>query len=119
VSGLAISIRLDDDQLEAIAVRVAEILSAKQLEMHAPVGQALTVAEAAERLRVSSKTIYRAVESGRLPAHRVGRAVRIDIDWLAAIKTKKPARTAAAPLSRARGPGREFTTRARGRSLGA
>lgn len=37
----------------------------------------LTVAEAADVLAVSRKTIYRLVWRGRLPARRVGRALRI------------------------------------------
>lgn len=44
----------------------------------------LTVAEAAERLRVSRPTVWRWIDSGRLPAFRVGaRSIRIreeDID---------------------------------------
>lgn len=37
----------------------------------------LTVNEVAERLKVSTKTVYRAVESGELRASRIGRAWRI------------------------------------------
>jgi len=37
----------------------------------------LTVAEAAERLRVSTKTIRRQIAAGTLAAHRIGRSVRI------------------------------------------
>jgi excisionase family DNA binding protein len=43
----------------------------------------LTVAELAEQLRVSNMTVYRLVQSGRLPATRVGRSYRIreeDVD---------------------------------------
>jgi excisionase family DNA binding protein len=37
----------------------------------------LTVEEVAERARVSSKTVYRAIWSGRLKAYRVGGQWRI------------------------------------------
>jgi excisionase family DNA binding protein len=40
----------------------------------------LTVAELAEQLRVSNMTVYRLVQSGRLPATRVGRSYRIRED---------------------------------------
>ena len=43
-----------------------------------PLRQFLTVPEAAERLRVSPKTVYRLVWSGQLPAHRIGSQIRID-----------------------------------------
>jgi excisionase family DNA binding protein len=45
--------------------------------------QALTVAEAARRLKVSKDKVYRMVESAELPHHRVGKQIRIlpeDID---------------------------------------
>lgn len=41
-----------------------------------PLNQALTVSEAAIYLSVSPTTIYTHARSGRLPAHRVGRAWR-------------------------------------------
>lgn len=37
----------------------------------------LTAAEVAERLRVSTMTIYRLIRSGELPAVRVGRNYRV------------------------------------------
>ena len=37
----------------------------------------LTVAEVAEMMRVSNMTVYRMVESGKLPAVRFGRSYRI------------------------------------------
>ena len=43
----------------------------------------LTVAELAQQLRVSNMTVYRLVQSGQLPATRVGRSYRIreeDVD---------------------------------------
>ncbi len=43
-------------------------------------GHFLTVAEVAKRLRVSNMTVYRLVNSGQLPAVRVGRGYRIRED---------------------------------------
>jgi excisionase family DNA binding protein len=43
-----------------------------------------TVAEVADALRVSTMTVYRLVQSGDLPALRVGRAIRIPADGLGA-----------------------------------
>jgi excisionase family DNA binding protein len=40
------------------------------------------VREAATRLAVSERTVYRLARSGGLPTFRVGRAVRIDADEL-------------------------------------
>lgn len=40
----------------------------------------MTVAEVAEMLRVSTMTVYRLVQSGALPAVRVGRSYRIRAD---------------------------------------
>ncbi|MDQ2725669.1 MAG: helix-turn-helix domain-containing protein [Actinomycetota bacterium] len=43
----------------------------------------VTVSEVADQLRVSNMTVYRLVQSGQLPAVRVGRSYRIraeDVD---------------------------------------
>ena len=52
----------------------------------------VTVAEVADQLRVSNMTVYRLVQSGQLPATRVGRSYRIreeDVDrYLAAQYTR-------------------------------
>lgn len=45
-----------------------------------PMARYLTVAEVARRLRVSNMTVYRLVNSGQLPATRVGRGYRIRTD---------------------------------------
>jgi len=47
-----------------------------------------TVAEVAEVLRVSRATAYRLVESGELPASRIGGSIRISRDDLLAVITK-------------------------------
>lgn len=39
----------------------------------------LTVAEVAEAMRVSKMTVYRLVQSGNLPAVRVGRSYRVPL----------------------------------------
>ena len=47
--------------------------------------QTLTAAEAAQRLKVSEKKVYRLCKDGVIPHHRVGRAIRIrpeDLDAL-------------------------------------
>jgi excisionase family DNA binding protein len=43
----------------------------------------LSVAEIADRLKLSEKTVRRWIERGDLPAHHLGRAVRISEDDLA------------------------------------
>lgn len=43
----------------------------------------LTVAEVAERMRVSRMTVYRLVHSGELPAVRFGRSFRVPPDAVA------------------------------------
>jgi excisionase family DNA binding protein len=43
-------------------------------------GRFMTVAEVARHLRVSNMTVYRLVNSGQLPAVRVGRGYRIRED---------------------------------------
>lgn len=51
--------------------------------------QFVTVGEVAELLRVSNMTVYRLVQSGALPAVRVGRSYRIredDVDRYLAVR---------------------------------
>lgn len=49
--------------------------------------EVLTVDEVAELLRVNRKTVYSAIQRGKLPARRLGTAIRISRDqvlrWLA------------------------------------
>ena len=42
------------------------------------VADLLTVAEVAEKLRVSTMTVYRLIQREELPALRIGRSYRID-----------------------------------------
>jgi excisionase family DNA binding protein len=46
-------------------------------------GRFVTVAEVADRLRVSTMTVYRLIQSGELPAARIGKSYRLreeDVD---------------------------------------
>jgi excisionase family DNA binding protein len=54
------------------------------LQSSKPSEQYLGVGEVAKRLNVSEKTVRRKIESGDLPAHRVGRLLRISERHLAA-----------------------------------
>lgn len=49
------------------------------------VPQLLTVQEAADRLNASTKTVRRLIASKKLPAHRVGRLLRVAGDDLVAM----------------------------------
>lgn len=42
----------------------------------------LSVAEAAEMLGVSTRTGYRMVDAGEIPAIRIGRSLRVPADWV-------------------------------------
>ena len=58
----------------------------------------LTVAEVAEMMRVSNMTVYRLVQSGKLPAVRFGRSYRIPESAVAAaIELPDPRRWARLP----------------------
>jgi len=62
-----------------------EILSRALAVIDPPNSGPLTVKQAAERLRVSDKTIYKMIDNGRLRCQRIGRAIRInprDLDGL-------------------------------------
>ena len=57
-----------------------------------PAAQWLTIAEAAARLRVSTKTIRRYIDAGRLEVSRVGpKMIRIDVADLDALIVPIPA----------------------------
>jgi excisionase family DNA binding protein len=53
----------------------------------------LNVREAAQMLRVSVRTVYGLIESGRLPAYRVGGQLRLSRDALAAWLLEQATRT--------------------------
>jgi excisionase family DNA binding protein len=69
---LALTITLPPDQLEALARRVADLLS------EASDDGFLDVDSAAEYLGLSRKAVYRLVERRRLPHHRAGRRLLFD-----------------------------------------
>lgn len=78
-----------------------------------------SIDDVAVALRVHYNTVYRAVRDGRLPAVRVGRAVRIkvsDIDKLRVDVTPTPAEPIRHRPPRPRAPRGEFARRARGLS---
>jgi excisionase family DNA binding protein len=57
-----------------------------------PVGKLRTIEETAELLSVSVRTVRRLIESGALPVHRIGRAVRIsDADIAAFLAANRSA----------------------------
>lgn len=37
----------------------------------------LSTAEAADRLGITSRTLYRLIDAGKLPAYRIGRVIRL------------------------------------------
>jgi len=55
-----------------------------------PVGKLRTIDETAELLSVSVRTVRRLIESGALPVHRIGRAVRISDADIAAFLAANP-----------------------------
>lgn len=62
--------------------------------MHEPVPEMATVAETAERLKCSTKTVRRYIADGRLTAYRVGpKMLRVDLadveKLMRAIPTRK------------------------------
>jgi len=84
----------------------------------------VTVEEAAAALSVTPQTVYRRVEDGTIPAVRIGRAIRIDLDQaLEQMRVEAGTRGAAgrsAAITRrppaAREPQGAFARRARGLS---
>jgi excisionase family DNA binding protein len=53
------------------------------MQMHTPAkAPLLSIAEAAELLRISRATVYRLIGAGEMPALRVGHSLRIDRDEL-------------------------------------
>ncbi|WP_217913276.1 helix-turn-helix domain-containing protein [Miltoncostaea marina] len=87
----------------------------------AAVPQHLTLHEAAERLGVSYRTLWRQVRAGTLPAMRIGRAIRVSVEDLEQLRhdpdaAARAGRSAArtTPPPRARQPRGEFARMARG-----
>lgn len=68
---MRVELVLSDDQVEAIARRVAEMLASSPVA--APAGELLTVREAAEFLRCSRQRVDNLLSQGRLPRVKEGR----------------------------------------------
>jgi excisionase family DNA binding protein len=72
--------------VDMLAVSTArDILSRTLATIDPPNAGPLTVKQAADRLAVSEKTIYKMIKKGRLRCQRIGRAIRIntmDLDGL-------------------------------------
>lgn len=85
-------------RIEQLEARVAELDKPSRL---------LTVGDAASRLGMSSSYIRAAIRDGRLPEHRLGRAVRVaiaDVDALVSASTRRAAPVAKptdSPIERA------------------
>jgi len=92
------------DALEESAVKNLPLVDRSKLE-HAQKGPAgkeyappepgeqfLSVAEVAKRLGVAEKTVRRRIATGDLPAHRVGKLIRISERILTASLTRAPRR---------------------------
>lgn len=74
-------ILLTPDELRALLAEAVEPLRRQLVEIQrAQEGGAMTIEEAARRLGVSPRTIQRQVASGKIPALRLGRSVRIPAD---------------------------------------
>jgi excisionase family DNA binding protein len=69
----------------------AEQTVSKTPQSPEPGERLLSVAEVAKRLDVSEKTVRRKVKSGELPAHRVGKLIRIGESGLSACLAKPSA----------------------------
>jgi excisionase family DNA binding protein len=73
------------ENLEALIERAVErkVRAVLRDVMPAGQGQHVTVAEAAARLGVCEKTVYRRIKSGELPHVQLGRALRVNVQHLA------------------------------------
>jgi hypothetical protein len=70
-----LTVILTDEQVEAIALRVADLLADRLASERVP--KLLTVAQAAELAGVSAKTIRNWISAGRLSRHGAPRAPRV------------------------------------------
>ena len=69
-----------------------ELAKARNDEQPAPAPALVTIAAYAARRSISVSTVRAAIKDGRLPAHHVGRAVRVPAD----VEIAKPAKPHAA-----------------------
>lgn len=64
-------------EMEMLEDMVAQRLEGVMIGRSSP-GRWLTVEETAQKLRISSASVYKMVDSGEIPSHRVGRSIRIN-----------------------------------------
>jgi excisionase family DNA binding protein len=113
---LGMVLTLLPEQVDAIAERVVQLL---QTDPSVPPLELVTVRDAARALGVSPKTVYRAIAAGRLPAQRIGRAVRVPVEALGWPLHSGEVEDLPRARSRPGPPRREFTTLAQRGSLAA
>ena len=82
------------DKAAAASLTLAAVMMEGRSETPAPPAMALTVAEAAQRLRVSRYTVYQMCQSGRLRSFRpgTGRALRIPVEAVEQCENKSGVR---------------------------
>lgn len=93
-----------DDALAAAVSRAVEPMAAELRSLrtavedlrHAQPAQMLSVAQAAERLGISTCTVRRRVADGTLPSKHVGRRVLVPADTIQPVDDAEVARLAAA-----------------------
>ena len=71
----------DGDKAAAASLTLAAVMLEGRSEAPAQPAMALTVAEAARRLRVSRCTVYQMCQSGRLRSFRPGQAAHCGFPW--------------------------------------
>jgi excisionase family DNA binding protein len=69
----------------------AKVAANKALQSPEAEERFLSVAEVAKRLDVSERTVRRKIKSGELPAHRMGKLIRIGESGLSACLARAPA----------------------------
>ncbi|MHB8234312.1 MAG: helix-turn-helix domain-containing protein [Solirubrobacteraceae bacterium] len=74
---LTLTVELTAEQIDAIASRAAELVTAQQAPATSPW---LNVAEAAERLRCGKDRVYDLIALGKLEPRRDGRRVLLRVD---------------------------------------
>jgi len=80
------------DSAAAASLTLADVMQSKANQGNIPQTDphSLTVREAAERLHLSSKTIYQMCISGKMRSFRVGRPVRIPVEEIHRFEANTP-----------------------------
>jgi excisionase family DNA binding protein len=76
-AALTVTLALTEEQLDALANRVAEIVLVRAPAPSAPASPFLSVSEASELLRASRQRVYDLLSAGRLTRHKDGSRVLI------------------------------------------